>query len=221
MVRLPKYLMEVEEEPEHYYGELYYLRDTGHWLIKGEPRVCQMAKRLFPGSAGRRSGEAKFKRSKRTNGDLNWLMLRYPLKIMDKEIWGEDFEEAREHVSRRVEITKRKQKMEPSAEFTGKLREFQKEAVAFLFHNAPTMLADEMGLGKTVCALAWISNLEASRGIIVLPKNIQEQWRSSIMRFMGIEEDKVHIISGLTPYELPEAEFYIIHYGLLRGWKNE
>ena len=34
------------------------------------------------------------------------------------------------------------------------------------------------------------------------------------------DEGLVHIIKGLTPYELPPAAIYIIHYGLLRGWKN-
>lgn len=219
--KLPLYLMEVEKEPVHYYGELHYDKWTDSWIIKGEPIVCQYAKRLFPGSSGRHSGEARFKRTKRINADLNWLMLRFPLKIMDEELWRKDYEEAVEHVRKRIEIHKKPKKMIPGDQFKGELREFQKEALAFLSNNAPTLLADEMGLGKTVVALAWISTLESYPGIIVCPKNIQDQWKKSIKRFMGIEEENIHIIKGLTPYKLPDADFYIIHYGLLRGWKED
>jgi SNF2 family DNA or RNA helicase len=33
-------------------------------------------------------------------------------------------------------------------------------------------------------------------------------------------QTRVHIIRGLTTYSLPEADVYIIHYLLLRGWKE-
>jgi SWI/SNF-related matrix-associated actin-dependent regulator of chromatin subfamily A-like protein 1 len=217
----------------HYYGELHYEKHTDSWIIKGEPIVCQMAKKLFPGSSGRHKGEARFKRNKRINGDLNWLMMRYPLKIMNPELWEQDIREAREHVQKRLEIQKKPQKLEPSSMiFNGTLKEFQKEGVSFLYHNAPTLLGDEMGLGKTVQALGWISVINDFPGIIVCPKNIVLQWKESIEQFikplpsLGQQslfdepETMVHIIKGLRPYELPEAHFYIIHYGLLRGWKN-
>ena len=31
---------------------------------------------------------------------------------------------------------------------------------------------------------------------------------------------RVHVVKGLTPYELPPADVYIVHYLLLRGWKE-
>lgn len=229
---LPSYL----DEPVftgHYFGELHYEERTDSWIIKGEPIVCQMAKKLFPGSSGRYKGEARFKRNRRTNGELNWLMMRYPLKIIDTELWDKDLSEAKEHVKKRLEVQLKPQKANPSPlRFNGSLREFQKEGVSFLSLNAPTLLGDEMGLGKTVQALGWISNLDEYPGIIVCPKNIVLQWKDSIEKFIkppanvGQQslfedtENTVHIIRGLKPYKLPPASFYIIHYGLLRGWKK-
>ncbi len=232
LTQIPSYL-ERPKAIDHYYGELYYEEKSDSWIIRGEPVVCQMAKKLFPGSSGRHKGEARFKRNKRTNGDLNWLMHRFPLLIRNKELWNRDYEKAVEHVVFRQQIAKKPQKIEPSEFiFNGKLTEYQKEGVAFLTHNAPTLLADDMGLGKTVQALAWISHLNQFPGIIVVPTNIVKQWENQIIQFIKPQESfgqqslfsdaegMVHIIRGLKPYDLPPASFYIIHYGLLRGWKN-
>lgn len=218
---IPDYLSKVVEEPHHTYGTLCYEEHSNSWVIKGEPMVCQYAKRLFPGSSGRGKGVVRFTRNKRNNGDLNWLMQRFPLVIEDRELWDTEHQVAVDHVMKRIEVLDNPKRMEPKGKFNGELRDFQKEALAFCIQNAPTLLADEQGLGKTVEALSWISTLESYPGVIVVPKNIVLQWKDSIMRFMGLAEDDVHVITGLKPYELPEAQFYIIHYGLLRGWKKE
>ncbi|AGA60079.1 DNA/RNA helicase, superfamily II, SNF2 family (plasmid) [Thermobacillus composti KWC4] len=217
----------------HYYGKLLYEARTDSWIIRGEPCVVMMAKKLFPGSSGRHAGEARFKRNKRTNGDLNWLMLRYPLQIENPDVWESDYSETIEHVMKRQRIAASPYKSEPHPViFKGQLGDFQKEGLAFLQHNAPTLLADEMGLGKTVQALAWISTINRFPGIIVCTKNIVRQWAREIRKFIEPvaavegqlslfpELDMVHIINGLSPYQLPPAQFYIIHYGLLRGWKR-
>lgn len=218
---LPNYLNKVEENPHHYFGDLIYEKKSDSWIILGEPVVCQYAKRIFPGSSGRKSGEARFKRNKRTNADLNWLMQRFPLRIADESFWLSDYNEAVDHVLNRIEIDKQPKKLIPSDSFNGELIEFQKESLAFIEQNNPTLVALEMGLGKTVISLSWISLLKAHSGIIVVPKNIINQWKDSIKSFLNLNETDIHVINGLTPYDLPEAKFYIIHYGLLRGWKTE
>lgn len=214
---------------DYTYGTLRYDERTDSWIIEGEPIVCQMAKRLFPGAEGRGKGIARFKSNKRTNGELNWLMMRYPLKIENPDKWERDYQQAVDHAVKRQQLLKSPQKLEPSSlYFNGKLAEFQKEGVAFLLHNAPTLLADDMGLGKTVQALGWIASLERFPGLIVAPTSVQTQWKQQIIKFMQpqpvadslLPEMNVHIIRGLKPYNLPPAQFYIIHYGLLRGWKQ-
>ncbi|MFB5761137.1 DEAD/DEAH box helicase [Paenibacillus medicaginis] len=232
-IELPAYLKSPGEN-DYYYGTLRYEPVTNHWVIEGEAAVCQAAKRLFPGADGRSRGIARFKSNKRTNGDLNWLMMRYPLKVIDIEAWEAQFNEAVSYVLRREEIRRGPQKIEPSPlYFNGQLTEFQKEGVAFLCNNAPTLLADDMGLGKTVEALAWIATQNRYPGIIVVPTSVQTQWKKQIEKFIVPQTNpcesalfpdlatQVHIIKGLKPYDLPEANFYIIHYGLLRGWKSE
>ena len=231
-VELPSYLVQ-PSEAEHYYGTIEYDDKSDSWVIKGEPIVCQFAKRLFPGAEGRGPGIARFKSNKRTNGDLNWLMMRYPLQIKSRLMWNHCYSEAVKHVIKRNEINKLPQKIVPSPlYFNGELTEFQKEGVAYLVNNAPTLCADDMGLGKTIEALAWIASIAKFPGLIVVPTSVQKQWRSQIMKFIVPQElsgqqsffpdekKQVHIIKGLTPYDLPEANFYIIHYGLLRGWKG-
>ncbi|WP_080840034.1 DEAD/DEAH box helicase [Cohnella massiliensis] len=225
---IPSYLN--RPAPADYtYGTLRYDERTDSWIIEGEPIVCQMAKRLFPGAEGRGKGIARFKSNKRTNGELNWLMMRYPLKIENPDKWERDYQQAVDHAVKRQQLLKSPQKLEPSSlYFNGKLAEFQKEGVAFLLHNAPTLLADDMGLGKTVQALGWIASLERFPGLIVAPTSVQTQWKQQIIKFMQpqpvadslLPEMNVHIIRGLKPYSLPPAQFYIIHYGLLRGWKQ-
>ena len=97
-VYLPAYLRDSESIGVTY-GELSYNRRTRQWSIKGDPVVCQMAKRLFPGSEGRGRDNVRFTAHKRIIGDLNWLMLRYPLSIrpQDRQKWEESLEEARQY----------------------------------------------------------------------------------------------------------------------------
>lgn len=231
-IEIPDYLR-LPSESDYYYGTLRYDERSNDWVIEGEPVVCQMAKRLFPGAEGRFKGIVRFKSNKRTNGDLNWLMMRYPLSIQSPEQWERQFTESKEYVLKRESIRRLPQKIEPSTmTFKGQLTEFQKEGVAYLANNAPTLLADDMGLGKTVEALAWIATINKYPGIIVVPTSVQTQWKNQINAFihpqplkneMALfpdETNMVHIIKGLKPYELPDANFYIIHYGLLRGWKQ-
>lgn len=282
---LPDYMRDLGPA-NHYYGTLTYSSRTNMWNIKGEPCVCQMAKRLFPGCVGRRRGSVRFAANKRTIGDLNWLMLRYPLEIRSKAKWEQAIEEARNHVLNRERINKHPIKVTPpNTYFKGTLREFQKEGLGYLLQNNRMLLADEMGLGKTVQALAFLSKTQLFPVLLVVPPHLIRNWQREIDRFLRVrakgdnvvaERDRrseegdrysenspaeasrlqkvipkddedadsagdaedveyadgacdiedaarasVHVIQGLRPYPLPTAHIYIIHYLLLRGWKNE
>ncbi|WP_113675836.1 DEAD/DEAH box helicase [Vallitalea guaymasensis] len=228
---LPDYLVD-PCNINHYYGELIY--EDNYWVIEGEPVVCQMAKKLFPGSSGKGRGKAKFPASKRTMGDLNWLMLRYPLKIRSKKIWDEKFNRTKEHIIKREQINNFPVKIEPDPlYFKAILKDFQKEGVGYMLQNQRALLADEMGLGKTVETLALISQTQSYPAILVVPPHLRTNWIKEIKKFSIIDsklhneisifdEDSpiVHEIKGLKPYELPKAHFYVIHYLLLRGWNK-
>lgn len=76
-----------------------------------------------------------------------------------------------------------------------------------------------MGLGKTVQALAFLAATAAYPAIIIMPPHLVRNWQREISRFLP-GNPRVHVIKGLTPYPLPEADIYIAHYLILRGWKE-
>lgn len=233
-VFLPGY-MKTSGPANYYYGTLKYDKRSNKWVIKGEPAVCQMAKRLFHGCDANRRGVARFSANKRIIGDLNWLMLRYPLEIKTRDKWEKDLEEARNHVLNRERINRNPLRAVPPATyFKGELKEFQKEGLGYLLQNNRALLADEMGLGKTVQCLAYLSHTGVYPVLLVVPPHLVRNWEREIDRFLRVpnrasdiqnEQDTdravVHVIKGLKPYALPKAHIYIIHYLLLRGWKSE
>lgn len=219
----PAYLRDVPPA-RRTYGTLSYNRRSKCWTIKGEPCVTELAKRLFPGCDGRGRGVARFTAHRRIIGDLNWLMLRYPLEVKegDRARWESALEEAREYAVRREQALTMPETATPPAEaFSGQLLPFQKQGLGFMLSTRRCLLADEMGLGKTVQALAFLATTAAYPAILVVPPHLIRNWQREVERFLSPDGRlRVHVIRGLTPYALPEADIYIIHYLLLRGWKD-
>lgn len=182
--------------------------------------MVSVAKRLFPGSKANSRDSCNFPATKRIVGDLAWFMFRFPLDVKNKNEWKKDLKEAQSHFEIQEEILKKPKKITPSPKFIGELKEFQKESLAFLLHNPRSILADPIGTGKTAVSLAWLCSLNTFPPyLIVVPPHMLKQWKGEIAKFLG-EKTSVHIIQGLKPYSLPASEIYIIHYLLLRGWKN-
>lgn len=221
---LPGYLREAPQTG-HLYGTLSYNRRSKCWTIKGEPCVVEMATRLFPGSERKRRGEARFTANRRIVGDVNWLMIRYPLEIAsrDRMLWQKALEQAQKYAIEREQALKMpKRSRPPEGTFKGELREFQQEGLSFLLANPRTLLADEMGLGKTVQALACLTASGDLPALIVMPPHLMRNWEAETKRFLRVngKEARTCTIKGLKPYALAEADVYFIHYLLLRGWKN-
>lgn len=231
---IPAYLQRIEETAETV-GSLHPYIVNGKvqdWIVEGDPGTVEIIKRLFPGSKSQGRGRCRFPNTKRNAENLNWIMMRFPLEIADKNLWEESYREAVEHRTRLIEFEKRPDKIIPPSDFTGELREFQKEGLSYLMGAGRALLADEMGLGKTIEALAYLSTKKAFPAIIVVPPHLIKNWESEINKFLklpgegqitlngGNPEGLIHVIKGLKPYDLPPANIYIIHYLLLRGWKN-
>ncbi|MBE5767368.1 MAG: DEAD/DEAH box helicase [Clostridiales bacterium] len=216
----PSYLR--DGDPDAYtYGTLSYNRRRKCWEIKGEPCVTELAKRLFPGCDGKGRGVARFTAHRRVIGDLNWLMLRYPLTVRegDRDKWEEALSEAREYAARREAARLAPETAETPAAFRAELMDFQKRGLAFMLANRRCLLADEMGLGKTVQGLSFLAATQAYPALICAPPHLITNWRREIERFLG-PDVRVHVLRGLTPKPLPEGEIYLTHYLLLRGWKE-
>ena len=221
---LPAYLRE-PPAPSRTYGTLSYNRRSKCWTVKADPAVTEMCKRLFPGSAGSKRGEARFTAHRRMVGDLMWLMLRYPLEVnpRDRALWDKAVRDARDHAVRKAIASRLPERMTPpEGTFTGELRPFQQEGLAFLMQHDRCLLADEMGLGKTVQALSYLASTDSFPALVIPPAHLTRNWQEEASRFLRLhgEKPRIHVIKGLKPYVLPEADVYIMHYLLLRGWKE-
>lgn len=206
-------------------GIVKYNRRRKGWTVEGDASVTQMIKRLFPGADSSKRGRVNFPDHWRYVADLNWIMMRFPLEVAakDEARWQEALDRARQRVVRRDAWLEKPGKAEPaSGDFAGELTDFQKEGVSFLLQQGRALLADEMGLGKTVQALATLAITQMWPVLLVVPPHLVTNWIRESERFLKVEGDVplIHVIKGLTPYELPPARIYIIHYLLLRGWKK-
>lgn len=220
---LPAYLRPMETGGR-VCGTLSYNKRSRCWVVKGDPAVTEMCKRLFPGSAGARRGEARFTAHRRMIGELCWLMMRYPLEVRlsDLPLWDKAVADARAYAIRQERAARMPSRAKPPAgAFAGELMDFQQEGLGFLLQHDRCLLADEMGLGKTVQALACLASEGAFPALVVPPAHLTRNWQEEAARFVRIQgrAPRIHVIRGLKPYDLPEADIYIMHYLLLRGWK--
>jgi len=223
-VPIPAYLTPTKTGG-HLYGTLSYNKRSKLWQIKGEPALTQMAKRLFPGSESGKRGVARFGAHRRIIGDIAWLMQRYPLAVApaDLDRWDEALKEALDFARQKEALfVPQADIAPPPGVFLGVLRHFQQEGFSWLCRVKRGLLADEMGLGKTVQALACLAKLDSFPCLLVVPPHLVRNWQAEINRFLSLKGSlpRVHVLQGIKPYALPEADIYIVHYLLLRGWKE-
>lgn len=206
-------------------------RNGTYWIIKGDPQVAVMAKRLFPGADGRGAGIAKFPANRRTFADLVWFLHRWPLTIENEAEFNTDYQETCEYVSHRQAINISPIAATPDVIFKGTLRPFQQESLSWMLANRRTLIADEMGLGKTVQALSCLATDQAWPALIVVPPHLVRHWEEKIPAFLDtangeagplFAQDKltVHVIRGTKRAPIPVAHIYVIHYLLLRAWRH-
>ncbi|MCK4544620.1 DEAD/DEAH box helicase [candidate division WOR-3 bacterium] len=216
----PQFIQELDKKPNRYYGTIEYTAWGNQWIITAEDHVAELYRRIFKSTRNFHSNNVYLPNNKRIVSDINWIMMKYPLKINNPKIWAKALEESIEYVMYREKIAKMPQKSPTPKRFIGDLYEFQKKGLAFLKNNKRTLLADEMGLGKTVQGLALLSKTQAHPSLIITPAHLQLQWSKEIERFLG-EDIDYHQITGIKPYDLPECDIYLIHYLLIRYWAEE
>ena len=74
----------------------------------------------------------------------------------------------------------------------------------------------------TAVSLAVSAIPEGLPALVVPPAHLVRNWQEEARRFLRVNggQPRIHVIRGLKPYQLPEADLYIMHYHLLRGWKE-
>lgn len=75
--------------------------------------------------------------------------------------------------------------------FSGKLRDYQQEAVAAVMQRNQGVLEASTGAGKTVMALAIIAARRQPCLILVHGQELMRQWRERIQQFLGIEAGQI------------------------------
>lgn len=219
-IKQPQFIEQLQEKPNRYHGTIEYNDRHNNWIITAEDHVLELFRRIFKYTRHFYSSSVYIPNNKRIISDINWIMMKYPLRIVNPKIWEKALEESKQYVMYREKVAKMPQKSTTPKRFIGDLYDFQKKGLAFLKNNKKTLLADEMGLGKTVQALALLSKTQVYPALIVTPPHLQLQWSKEIRRFLG-DEVKCHQITGIKPHDLPECDIYLIHYLIIRHWEEE
>jgi recombination protein RecA len=99
------------------------------------------------------------------------------------------------------------------------LRPYQIEAIEFMEAvNWRGFISLAPRMGKSICALCgWMLHDEFAPILIICPASVKINWQREIYKWT---KKKAHIISGTTPYPLPNVRFYIINYDILHQWRN-
>ena len=101
------------------------------------------------------------------------------------------------------------------------LMAFQREGVQFgLRHGGRVLIGDEMGLGKTVQAIALAAAYRDEwPGLIVAPSSLREQWADALHKWLGVTEDRVHIVHTGKDADAvrgkTDFDFLIVSYNFL------
>jgi len=198
-------------------GTLTWHATHKRFHLEAEPHVLQLAKRVFLGASVGRASFVEFAATVRTIEDLNWLLLRFPIRIATDQLeaWRT---RAIAHAAQRVALAHVLPREAPPA-FHGTFLPYQAEDIAKAVATQRTLCSHETGLGKSIIGMGCIATTGALPALIVPPPNIVGQWKEVLAAFLPGET--VHVIRGLRPYVLPPHTIAIMHYGLLRGWERE
>lgn len=217
----------VHVEPKGYHGN--------HWLVRGH-QPCLMISRVIPNSWSNDVGERCVPDNISAAEHLQWIMMRYPLKILSPEIWSKKTEII-------SEITKKKQSLRTltdsvniDPQFTGTLLPFQKKGVDFLLKtNGCALVADEMGLGKTIEALSYLVTCpDGFPCLIIAPLVTLVNWEREIERFIKTSSGKPFSVTKIrsgkkgpltgqrTLSEIGgNAQIYLINYDLVSRRRDD
>jgi SNF2 family DNA or RNA helicase len=201
------------------YGSLKYYNNK--WEISSlEPHAIIKLKALFSGIRITAKPPFVFKDTLDIVMDLEWFMHRYPLE-MDTDTHNKL--QIKKHMfQRKIETFEKilSNEFNPknvTLKNNCKLRYYQNQAVELVYRNKSLLLGDDLGLGKTVSGIGLLLKEKTLPAFVVTPPHLASHWDEKIKEFTNLS---THIIKGTQPYELPNAEVFIIKYSCLKGWSD-
>lgn len=213
------------------FGTLEYVMDkfsgTWSWKITGE-RAVAMVSRIIPQAwYGDHEFEAIVPDDPKNLQQIKWIMDRYPLEILSKNVWQRKIPPSFKHKPKKPKRIEKLRLANPGKQFKGTLFNFQREGLDFLIKSSGNaLLADEMGLGKTIETLAYLSTEQnAFPVLIVAPLVTLQNWQREIEKFLKRKSRNGRLLDAAPPNstiirvgkseELGKYDFYIINYELL------
>lgn len=217
------------------YGTYTYLPGgsgvRAKWVIRAEPHVMILVKRIFPRANQAHTGAVTIADTPDVARDIEWLMQRYPLAPVD-EVSARRLA-AQANVCRRREtavqqildglaIPSRDDWPEP----TLTPRDYQLQAAELVWATGRLLIADELGLGKTFEGALVLRHPEALPALVVVPNNVLLQWQRELVRFFPWM--RTHILRSRKPYDIAAArgnggefpDVLITSYTRLAGWAD-
>jgi SNF2 family DNA or RNA helicase len=168
------------------FGTLEYVMDkfsgTWSWKVTGE-RAVAMVSRIIPQAwYGDGAHEAIVPDDPRNIQQIKWIMDRYPLEIISKNIWQRKLPPSDKLVKKKPKRIEKLNLATPGKQFRGNLLNFQREGLDFLIKSSGNaLLADEMGLGKCVVGTTMVATADG-------PIQIEEIWnKSHVVEGDGVE----------------------------------
>lgn len=157
---------------------------TWSWKVTGE-RAVTMVSQIIPQSwYGEGEYEAIVPDDPKNVQQIKWIMDRYPLEILSKNVWQKKLPPSAKQVTKKPKRIEKLNLANPGKQFRGNLLNFQREGLDFLIKSTGNaLLADEMGLGKCVSGESLIHTVGGNVKIgdlwsesSVLEENGDESW---------------------------------------------
>lgn len=159
------------------FGTLEYVLDkfsgTWSWKITGERAVAMVSKIIPQAWYGDHEFEAIVPDDPKNLQQIKWIMDRYPLEIISKNVWQRKLPPSVKAKQQKPKRTEKLRLATPGKQFKGTLFNFQREALDFLIKSSGNaLLADDMGLGKCIRGTSIVETING-------PVQIADLWKTS------------------------------------------
>jgi SNF2 family DNA or RNA helicase len=201
------------------FGKLCYEKETRRWVLSDvEPHVCIKLKNVFPSIPKYEIAPFSLPCTEETAADLSWFFERYPFEadtsiVRKMSLLKKSFDKNANEIE--AIISGRGQVLNPELKENMAPRGYQLVASSIYDKAKRMLLGDDIGLGKTLSAILTLLSGKKVPALIVVQTHLTRQWEEEIAKFTHLT---THILKGTRPYQIPEANVYIIKYSCLTGW---